>query len=179
MEKAWGPNYLRFGLTLSSDFTSSSYFNLLGSYRATWLNSLGAEWLNELQVGRTNRLYTQFYQPLVPNRYLFVAPSFTLERTPVDLYSGHTKVAEIDEKIVRGQLDVGTQFTRYGEVRLGMLGGTLLPTIQTGPPGVSLQRVRQGAAQLRIKVDQLDSLDFPRQGFGFTATMFDSLSALG
>jgi len=181
LEKAWGPNYLRFGLTLSSDFTSSSYFNLLGSYRATWLNSLGAEWLNELQVGRTNRLYTQFYQPLVPSRYFFVAPSFMLERTPVDLYSGQTKVAEFNNRIVRGQIDVGSQFTRYGEVRLGVLAGTLEPTLQTGPPQLvgNLDTVRQGAAQLRVKIDQLDNLDFPREGFGFTGSVFDSTPSLG
>jgi NTE family protein len=181
LEKAWGPNYLRFGLTLSSDFTSNSYFNLLGSYRATWLNSLGAEWLNEAQVGRTNRLYTQFYQPLVPSRYFFVAPSLLLERTPVDLYSGQTKVAEFEERIFRGQIDVGSQFTRYGEVRLGVLAGTLQPTLQTGPPQIagSLNRVQQGAFQLRVKIDQLDNLDFPRQGFGFTGSVFDSTSSLG
>lgn len=181
LEKSWGPNYLRFGLTLSTDFTSSSYFNLLGTYRATWLNSLGAEWVNELQVGRTNRLYTEFYQPLVPNRYFFVAPSFMLERTPVDLYSGQTRVAEFDNRIVRGQIDVGSQFTRYGEVRLGVLAGTLLPTLQTGPPQIagSLNRVQQGATKLRVKIDQLDSVDFPREGFGFTGSIFNSMPSLG
>jgi NTE family protein len=181
LEKAWGPNYLRFGLTLSSDFTSNSYFNLLGSYRATWLNSLGAEWYNELQVGRTNRLYTQFYQPLVPSRYFFVAPSLMLEKTPVDLYSGQTKIAEFENRILRGQIDVGSQFTRYGEVRLGVLAGTLTPTLQTGSPQLAsnLDRVQQGAFQLRLKVDQLDSLDFPRRGFGFTGSVFNSTNVLG
>jgi len=181
LEKSWGPNYLRFGLTLSTDFTSSSYFNLLGSYRMTWLNSLGAEWRSDLQIGRTNLLYTEFYQPLVASRYFFVVPSFTLERTPVDLYSGQTKVAEFDNTIVRGAIDIGSQFTRYGEVRLGVLGGTLSPTLETGPPQLvgSLNTVRQGASQLRIKIDQLDNLNFPRQGFGLTATVFDSRTALG
>lgn len=181
LEKSWGPNYLRFGLTLSTDFTSSSYFNLLGSYRMTWLNSLGAEWRSDLQIGRTNMFYTEFYQPLVASRYFFVVPSFTLERTPVDLYSGQTKVAEFDNTIVRGAIDIGSQFTRYGEVRLGVLGGTLSPTLETGPPQLvgSLNTVRQGATQLRIKIDQLDNLNFPRQGFGLTATVFDSRTALG
>lgn len=181
LEKAWGPNYLRFGLTLSTDFSSSSYFNLLGSYRATWLNSLGAEWRTDLQVGRTNRLFTQFYQPLVPNRYLFIAPRLALERTPVDLYSGQTRVALFDNHIARVGLDVGTQFTRYGEVTAGVLGGTLQPKLETGPPGFTgtLTRVRQGAVQLRVKVDQLDSIDFPRKGIGFTGTVFDSRYALG
>lgn len=181
LEKSWGPNYLRFGLTLSTDFSSSSYFNLLGSYRATWLNALGAEWRTDLQVGRTNRFFTQFYQPLTPNRYLFIAPRIVLERTPVDLYSGQTRVAQFDNNIARIGLDVGTQFTRYGEITVGVLGGTLEPTLETGPPSITgtLNRVRQGAGRLRVKVDQLDSLDFPRTGFAFTGTVFDSTPALG
>jgi len=181
LEKSWGPNYLRFGLTLSSDFTTSSFFNLLGTYRMTWLNSLGAEWRTDLQVGRTNRFFTEFYQPLVPSRYFFVAPSFMVERTPIDLYIGKVKAAEVDNTIVRGQIDIGSQFTRYGEVRLGVLGGTLTPELQTGPPAAlpAFHTVRQGATQLRIKVDQLDNLNFPREGFGLTATVFDSRTALG
>ncbi len=31
-------NYLRFGLGLSSDFRGDAYFNLLASYRRTWIN---------------------------------------------------------------------------------------------------------------------------------------------
>ena len=38
VEKSWGPDYLRFGLGLSSDLQGDAYFNLLASYRKTWLN---------------------------------------------------------------------------------------------------------------------------------------------
>jgi NTE family protein len=180
LEKSWGPNYLRFGLTLSTDFSSnSSFFNLLGSYRATWLNSLGAEWRTDLQVGRTDRFYTELYQPLHPEGYFFVAPSFTVERTPIDLFVGQTRVAQVERDYFRGALDVGSQFTRYGEVRVGVLAGRQNSQIATGPPEVVPQSVQQGAVRLRVKVDQLDSLDFPRNGFGFTATVFDSEPGLG
>ncbi len=180
LEKAWGPNYLRFGLTLSTDFSSnSSFFNLLGSYRATWLNSLGAEWRADLQVGRTNRFYTEFYQPLHPEGYFFVAPSFTVERTPIDLFVGQTRVAQVENDTFYGALDVGSQFTRYGEVRVGVLAGRLQSQVATGPTQVAPQSVQQGAIKLRLKVDQLDSLDFPRNGFGLTATVFDSEPGLG
>ena len=54
VEKSWGPDYLRFGLGLSSDFKGDAYFNLLASYRKTWLNSLGAEWRTDVQFGRTS-----------------------------------------------------------------------------------------------------------------------------
>jgi len=64
VEKNWGPDYLRLGPGLSSDFSGDAFFNLLGSYRQTWLNSLGAEWRTDVQLGRTSGLYTEFYQPL-------------------------------------------------------------------------------------------------------------------
>jgi len=35
------PNYIRFGLTLATEGKGDSYFNLLASYRATWVNRSG------------------------------------------------------------------------------------------------------------------------------------------
>ncbi len=75
VEKAWGPGYLRAGLGLSSDFAGDAFFNLLGSYRMTWVNRLGGEWRVDAQVGRTSRLATSFYQPLQPGPGLFLAPT--------------------------------------------------------------------------------------------------------
>ena len=63
-EKSWGPDYLRFGLALASDFQGDNAFNVLVQYRKTWLNRLGGEWLTEAQVGQNTHLFTEFYQPL-------------------------------------------------------------------------------------------------------------------
>ena len=63
-EKSWGPDYLRFGLGLASDFQGDNQFNLLVQYRKTWLNRLGGEWLTEAQVGQDTHLYSEFYQPV-------------------------------------------------------------------------------------------------------------------
>ena len=41
VEKSWGPTYVRFGLSLYSDFRGDNGFNLLASVRRTWLNKLG------------------------------------------------------------------------------------------------------------------------------------------
>ncbi len=77
VEKSWGPDYLRFGLGLSSDLQGDAYFNLLASYRKTWLNTLGAEWRNDLQIGRTSSFTTEFYQPLDAQRlFLHCAARF-------------------------------------------------------------------------------------------------------
>ncbi len=56
VEKSWGPDYLRFGLALSSDFEGDAYFNVLASYRRTWLNSLGGEWRNDVQFGQATTI---------------------------------------------------------------------------------------------------------------------------
>ncbi len=51
-EKSWGPDYLRFGLGLASDFQGTNQFNVLVDYRRTWLNRLGAEWTTQAQIGQ-------------------------------------------------------------------------------------------------------------------------------
>ncbi len=51
-EKSWGPDYLRFGLGLASDFQGDNQFNALVEYRKTWLNRLGGEWTTQAQIGQ-------------------------------------------------------------------------------------------------------------------------------
>ena len=63
-EKEWGPDYLRFGLGLETDFQGDNFFNVLVQYRKTWLNRLGGEWLTEGQIGQDTHLLSEWYQPL-------------------------------------------------------------------------------------------------------------------
>ena len=51
IEKAWGPNYLRLGLSLASDLGGDSYYSFVATYRATLLNRLGGEWRTDFQTG--------------------------------------------------------------------------------------------------------------------------------
>lgn len=181
VEKSWGPDYLRFGLGLSSDFTGDAYFNLLASYRQTWLNSLGAEWRNDIQFGRTSRLATELYQPLDARNYFFVAPNASIERRSVNLYRDDDKIASYDINTTLVGVDIGSQFYRYGELRIGMVYGGLKPTLDTGPetlsPGDS--HIRQGAYTLRLIFDQLDSANFARSGWRGGLKIYDSSGGLG
>src|SRR5690606_30083365 len=108
VEKAWGPDYLRFGLGLSSDFTGDAYFNILASYRKTWLNSLGAEWRNDFQIGRTSSFRTEWYQPLNARNYFFVAPFANYERRSSTLYRGDDRVARYDMDTTVAGADLGS-----------------------------------------------------------------------
>jgi len=180
VERSWGPNYLRFGLGLTSDFRGDAYWNLLGAYRMTWLNPLGAEWRTALQVGSTSRLLSELYQPLDTRQYFFVAPYADLERRQFSLYQGEERLARYDVSYGRVGLDVGSQFTRYGELRLGVFYGKLDPKLDTGPqflePG---PEVTQAGGRMRLFFDQLDNVNFPRAGYGGRVDLFGSRRALG
>ncbi|MBK7121045.1 MAG: hypothetical protein IPH64_20035 [Comamonadaceae bacterium] len=83
VEKTWGPDYARFGMGLSSDFTGqSSFFTLAASYRKTWLNALGASWRNMVQFGFNNMVASEFYQPLNAEGDYFVAPNISYSNPP-------------------------------------------------------------------------------------------------
>jgi len=181
VEKTWGPDYLRFGLGLSSDFTGDAYFNLLASYRQTWLNKLGAEWRNDFQIGRSSSFVTEFYQPVNARGYFFIAPHANFEKRSTSLYQDDNLVARYDIGSNLVGLDLGSQFYRFGELRLGAVYGTVRPALDTGPeilsPGES--SIKQGAYTLRLVFDQLDSVIFPRSGWTAGAKVFNANSSLG
>ena len=181
IEKSYGPNYLRFGLGLSSDFRGDAYFNVLASYRRTWLNQLGAEWRTDVQLGQTSSITSEFYQPLDARQLFFIAPRVELQRRTINIFDGDTRVAAYDVRRVDAALDIGSQFTKYGEARLGLLVGHENATLSTGPssldPGTG--GIERRAVTGRLLVDQLDSLNFPRDGYGATLTVYGSQAGLG
>jgi NTE family protein len=180
-EKSWGPNYLRTGLGLSSDFQGDAFFNLLASYRMTWLNSLGAEWRSDVQIGRTNHISTEFYQPLQHGPGLFVSPRFEFTRRPYDLFEGDQRIASyINDEYLAG-VELGAQFTRYGETRLGYFASNSRAKLDTGLPVLAVDSDYRPQAGLswRTLVDQLDNVNFPRKGYAGTLEILAARKALG
>ena len=181
VEKSWGPNYLRFGLGLASDFDGAAYYNLLGSYRKTWINSLGAEWRTDVQLGNTTRLFSEFYQPLLATGEFFVAPYVNFERRQQNVYEGDNRIAQYSYRENYAGADLGSQMRGYGEVRLGVSGGLLYPELSTGSVDLLPQdnKIRTGGTRAQIIFDQLDSTIFPRDGWSAIGYVYDSSSAMG
>jgi len=180
VEKSWGPNYLRFGLGLGSDFRGDSFFNFAASYRRTWINELGAEWRTDAQVGGTALLSTEFYQPLSPRHVWFVAPRGELERRTFDVFDGSQRIARYNIRSADAAFDVGADLGRYGEARVGLLTGGLRATLETGPESLAPPgRVKQGAVTAQAVYDQLDSANFPGSGNAASLHLFSSQKGLG
>jgi NTE family protein len=183
-EKSWGPNYLRVGLSLSSDFEGNAFFNMLVSHRWSWLNPLGAEWRNDLQFGQVNRLTSEWYQPLTSRQRAFLAPRIEVKDEPFDIYSDVN-----DKRILRFRLqyselglDAGLPLGTWGEARLGLLRGRVRLSDDTSivsAADVAGQSVDIGGILARVQVDRLDNLRFPRAGFAGGLRLFFSRPALG
>lgn len=181
-EKSWGPNYLRFGLSLSSDFDGNAFFNLVASHRATWLNTLGAEWRNDLQIGHVDRLRTEWYQPLTPRQHLFAAPYVDYSAEPFDIYddNGH-RLARFRVNTTRLGFDVGAPLGTWGEVRLGLQRGFVDLRDDTSLVSAATldNNANTGGVLFGFHVDKLDSMRFPTSGYAGDVRIFAAQTALG
>lgn len=180
-EKPWGPDYLRFGLGLASDFQGGAYFNLLASYRKTWLNKLGGEWRTDVQVGQMSRLISEFYQPVDTKQYFFVAPHILAERYGITVYQKRDRVASYDVFSAVSGVDLGSMFFRYGQLRIGFEKGFIEPKLDTGLESYSPgdKHVSQGAFTAKLILDQIDSVHFSRYGWRAVAKLYNANSVLG
>jgi NTE family protein len=181
VEKSWGPDYLRLGLGLSSETAGDSYFNVLASHRMTWINSLGAEWRNDVQLGQATLLKSEFYQPLTVHRYFFVAPTVEYGQYQLKIFQGSVPLATYNNRSTIAGLDLGSQITNYGELRIGVMGGPRTFTLNSGPASMTPTDgdADIGAVRVRLRIDQLDSVKFPRSGYAATAVVLNSRTGLG
>ena len=178
-EKEWGPDYLRFGLALASDFQGENQFNVLVQYRSTWLNRFGAEWLTEAQIGENTRLFSEFYQPLSERGTWFVAPYGELSRRTRGVFSDGNKVADYLIDVGQIGVDLGTVLRRWGQVRLGPVWSKVDADVETGVAVLPTTRETTAGLRASFFVDQTDHAWFPRAGYALLGTAYDALPSMG
>ncbi|MEW6585213.1 MAG: patatin-like phospholipase family protein [Nitrospirota bacterium] len=179
VEKSWGPNYVKFGLNLETNFASGSSYNILVDHTRRWINRLGAEWKTLVQVGSNMAAFSEFYQPLDQSHSYFVAPYIRADQRFVDVYRGRDIVAEYRAREFDWGFDFGLEPLSYGELRVGYVGGLFKPKLQTGELAISDETVNKGGLRMRLIVDQLDNVNFPRKGFIARANFYAARSELG
>jgi len=178
-EKSWGPNYLHFGLGLSTDFQGDATFNLLASHKQTWLNSRGGEWKNEVQIGQVRRFLSEFTQPLDEKGYLYLSPRIEIKRQPIEIFDGNRRIAQYQVYTAQGGLDLGLQLDRYAEVRLGAVRGTLNGRTRIGAANLPDFDAQQGAYTFNIAYDQTDSARFLSTGNLGSVNFYSARKRLG
>lgn len=177
--KSWGPNYLRFGLNLSSDLEGESAFNLLVDHRATWLNRRGLEWRNSASIGQINAIRSELYQPLDWGRRFFVAPRLAFEQQTSDLYLDNDALAQYRDRVASFGLDLGANFGRTAELRLGYEWARFEGDRQIGLPVFPDLEDQYGAIRAQLVVDRLDNWGFPTSGLYADASVKLARDGLG
>ncbi|MBK7615097.1 MAG: patatin-like phospholipase family protein [Burkholderiales bacterium] len=174
-DKPWGPNYLRAGLDLSTDFSGRSAFNVKLSLNRHWLTASGTEWRNRVQIGEVPGFYTELYHPLNWNLGLwddwFVSGHASASRHVQSLFQSDAgaEVGQVRQSDGRFGLDLGQPWGNLGEVRYGLVnaGGRTTPLLFAASYTGTTQgdTWRETAARARVVVDQLDFANFPQRGY--------------
>lgn len=179
-EKNWGPNYLRFGLNLISDSEGANDYNFLLDYRRTQMNSLGAEWKIVGQIGQTQGLFTEFYQPLDAENYFFVAPQLLYEQHLQDVYEDERRIAEYKVDEIGGGFDFGVNLSSYVEVRLGVRSSVIDAKPEVGSTSLpKFDNINKSGVVAKVDFDQFDNHRFPTKGIRGEAKLFLSDEWLG
>jgi len=177
--KSWGPNFLKFGLSLEDDFEGSTAFNVAARLTATGLNSLGAEWRNDVQLGTNPRFDSELYQPLGFDARYFVAPRVKVEQNNFNGFSGVDTVARYRVSEFEAGLDVGRTLGNWGEFRLGVFRGYGDATVKVGDPMLPNLDFQQGGVLARFGVDTLDAAQIPKSGTRINIEWLMSETAIG
>lgn len=180
VERPWGPNYVRAGLKLSTDFQGGVNFSLLAQYRRTWLNEAGAEWRTNLEIGRDSGILTQWYQPLSAGSDYFVIPSLEYRRELIDVFDDRQRIGRVAVDQYRATAYAGRKLGASGVSAIGVTRSFIDPSLQIGSPDLlDTGNSQVAGVEARIGFDTLDNLDFPSRGIAASARIFAASPGLG
>jgi len=162
--KSWGPNFLKFGLSIEDDFEGSTAFNVSTRLTMTGLNALGAEWRNDLQLGTEPGFESEFYQPLSFDSRYFVAPRIGLEQRNLNTFDNDMSIARYRISEAEFGFDVGRELGRWGEFRIGAFRGVGDARVKVGDPALPNFDFEAGGVFARFSVDTLDDAQIPKEG---------------
>lgn len=165
LRNSYGPNYVRFGLTLQDDFQGNANYDAEARLILSELTSTGSEWVWDLQEGVSPHVYSEFFLPFSNYWDWFVMPHAEYSETNVPLIGANeVESAEFRLRSADYGLDFGRELGNWGEVRTGLLHDEGGSRVRIGDPTLPDTDFRDRGYFVRFSYDQLDSVDFPHTG---------------
>jgi NTE family protein len=176
--KVPAPTRVRFGLLLNTDFTNSA-FAFRASVNKTRLNALRGEWKTQIEVGQSDYLTTQWYQPLDYAGRFFVMPAAGVQRQAFNLFVDQSAIGRYVVDDVFAGLQGGISFGPLGQLAVGLRRDwyKYKENISFVPAPDATQN--QTALVAALNFDQIDNVAFPRSGWLADARFTSAGSALG
>lgn len=182
-EKPWGPNYLRFGLSLEDDFSGNSDFSLAFRYTQTGFERLGTEWRTDLRLGGAPSLATEFYRPLsVGGAPFFVAARAAVGQRDLTRVDGTRSLQRFRITEYGGSLAFGQELGRAAEWRMGFRVGSGQGELKLGAPDPAFGDefdIDRGDIFVGFQLDTLDQIAFPSSGDFLSLEWAQAQSGLG
>ena len=176
---SWGPNYLRFGLNLQDDFQGNATYNAAVRLVLSEITEPGGEWVWDGQIGENPRISTEVYLPLSQTSPYFIAPHASWEARDVPLLEDQHRLAEFRVRSSLYGLDVGREFSNWGELRAGIQRQQGDSHVIVGDPELPRSSFDARSYFLRMSYDKLDDVNFPRHGQLASAEWTDESAGLG
>jgi len=160
-----GRQYVRFGLNLETDIVDEAIYNIGANHVWFPINAWDGEMRTEAQIGDTSRVGTELYQPIEPREWLFVQPFANFERSELDIFRGHDRVARYDkDQTLVGTL-LGVNISNVAQLRGGIGYLNLELGRHTGDPTeFGSEQLSGGVYDGEFEYDTLDSVRFPNDG---------------
>ncbi|MFN2370147.1 MAG: patatin-like phospholipase family protein [Candidatus Krumholzibacteriia bacterium] len=176
--KPYEPYVLNFGLAYEGGEAGRSELNARARITALELNVWGGEVRTDLQLGQTDAVRSEWYQPLGWSRRTFFAVRGTMSNRLRSWYDDLVRRGDYLEKDYHLEGHLGLRLGRAGEIRAGLLHGYLRTA---GRTGLNLTEVsgRRGGLMLQTTIDVMDAAVFPRHGLDGTVRAYVSLPGLG
>jgi NTE family protein len=174
VEKDWGPDYIRYGINLDTNFQTDSTYYLRAAYHKTWLNKLGGELLAYGEVGSRSGMGAELYQPIDAQQRYFVESKVKFQNKYSGIYQDDKRIA--DYRVTQSEviLNAGINIGLLGQVRAGWQESWWKTELKTGSPFFPNDSKRYDGWFAAIDLDQTNRLYFPTSGWSSAARYFAS-----
>jgi NTE family protein len=172
-ENTYGPPVVRPLILIDGSSLKNVTFNL--GARLTWFDIGGfrSEWRNDIILFSEYGLRSEYYHPFTPLTRWFIAPRLLADDNPLYLYNDNQLFSIYRRTTLGAGVDVGYQFGRTGELRLGYEGGWQDFRRQIGNASELVNfSGGYGTTRLQYKLDRLDDPVIPRSGQSFQSDFY-------
>lgn len=151
-----------FSISLDDDFQGHSAYSLKVGYFMYGINALGAEWRTDFEIGKRQRFYSEFYQPLDEKQLLYLQPFLSYEQLTYLIPTKSIGNQELRSTGYGGGMGVGANINRSFRIE-----GSL--SAYKDRSEVALYAYDKNfiskQATLQFLYDSLDNYNFASRGF--------------